>query len=206
MIKSAKQNKEEYVLTKHGEENTKVWKRKQEESKKEECGLALYSQNEGNQWYIDNGSSKHMTKDQTKFLTLTKEKGGSVTFGDKASIRIVGKGIVSLDNGKTKTQNFLYVEGLKNDILILIQMFDQFYNLTFHSKGCEIRKEASGILVENENITSRHVYILNKVKGEKCCMGLISLSFFSKVKHKLKGRIPFPLISKAKKLQTEEEL
>jgi hypothetical protein len=109
---------------------------------------------------------------------LTEEKGGSVTFGDKASIRIVGKGTVSLDNGKTKTQNVLYVEGLKNDILILIQMFDQVYNLTFHSKGCEIRKAASGILVENENITSRHVYILNKVKGEKCCMGLISLLVF----------------------------
>jgi hypothetical protein len=176
MIKSPKQNKEEDVLTKHREEYTRVWKRKQEEPKKEECGLALYAQNEGNQWYIDSGCSKHMTGDQTKFLTLKEEKGGSVTFGDKASARIVGKGIVSLDNGKTKTHNVLYVEGLKHNILSVIQMCDQGYNLTFHSKGCEIRKATSGRLVENANKTSRDVYILDKVKGEKCCMGVISLS------------------------------
>jgi hypothetical protein len=42
-----------------------------------------------------------MTGDQNKFLVLKEEKGGSVTFGDNASARIVGKGIVSLDNGNT---------------------------------------------------------------------------------------------------------
>jgi hypothetical protein len=57
-----------------------------------------------------------VTGDQTKFLTLKEEKGGSVTFGDNASGRIVGKGIVSLDNGNTKTQNVLYVEGLKHKV------------------------------------------------------------------------------------------
>jgi hypothetical protein len=44
------------------------------------------------------------------------------TFGDNASARIVGKGIISLDNGKTKTHNVLYVEGLKHDFLSVIQM------------------------------------------------------------------------------------
>jgi hypothetical protein len=36
---------------------------KQEEQKKEKCGLTLYAQNKGNQWYIDNGCSKHMAED-----------------------------------------------------------------------------------------------------------------------------------------------
>ena len=36
MIKSPKQNMEEDVLTKHREEYTRVWKKKQEEMKKEE--------------------------------------------------------------------------------------------------------------------------------------------------------------------------
>jgi hypothetical protein len=58
----------------------------------------------------------------------------------------------------------LYVEGLKHNILSVIQMCDQGYNLTFHSKGCDIRKEALEILVENENKTSSDVYILNEVK------------------------------------------
>ena len=98
-----------------------------------------------------------MTTDQTKFLTLKEEKGGSVTFGDKASARIVGKGSVSLENGKTKTKNVLYVEGLKTNLLSFIKMCDQVYNLTFHSKWCEIRKVTSGRLMANANRTSRDV-------------------------------------------------
>jgi hypothetical protein len=119
-----------------------------------------------------------MIRDRTKFLTLKEEKGGSVTFGDKDSTRIVEKGIISLDNGKTKRKNFLCVEGLNNNLLSVSQICDQDYTRTFHCKGCEIRKATSGTLVENANITSRDVYILDKVKGEKWWMGVISLSYF----------------------------
>ena len=111
-----------------------------------------------------------MTIDQTKFLILKEEKGVSVTFGDNASTRIVGKCIVSLDNGKTKTQNVSYVDGLENNIVRVIQMCDDDYNLTFHSKGCEIRKSTSRILVANANIILGDVNILDKVKGESFCM------------------------------------
>jgi hypothetical protein len=95
---------------------------------------------------------------------------------DNASARMVGKGIVSIDNGKNKAHNVLYVEGLKQNILSLIQMCDQGYNLTFHSKGCDMRKVGSGRLVANANIIPRNVYILNKFKGENVCLGVISLS------------------------------
>jgi hypothetical protein len=67
----------------------------------------MYAQDKGSQWYIDIGCSKHMTWDHNKFITLKEEKGGNVTFGDNASTRIVGKCIVSLDNGKTKKMNVL---------------------------------------------------------------------------------------------------
>lgn len=52
-------------------------------------------------------------------------------------------------------------------------MFDQGLNLTFHSKGCEIRKARIRILVENANRTSSNVYVLDEVKKEKCCMGQV---------------------------------
>jgi hypothetical protein len=98
-----------------------------------------------------------MIGDQNKFLILKDEKGGNVTFQDNASTRIVGKGIVSIYNGKTKTHNLLYVEGLKHNLLSVIKMCDQGYNITFHSKGCEIRKVGSGRLVENQ-IESKVMY------------------------------------------------
>ena len=101
-------------------------KRKQEEPKKEE---GAYAQDKGGQWYIYSGCSKLMGWDHNKFLTLKEEKWGNVTFGDNSSTRIVGKGTVSIDDGKTKTQNVLYVEGLKHNILSVSQMCDQGYNL-----------------------------------------------------------------------------
>jgi hypothetical protein len=63
--------------------------------------------------------------------------------GDNAFARIDGKGTISIDNGKTKTHNVLYVEVLKHNLISVSQMCDQGYNLTFHSKGFEIRKLAS---------------------------------------------------------------
>jgi hypothetical protein len=33
----------------------------------EKCGLALYAKTQENQWYIDNGFSKHMTRDKINF-------------------------------------------------------------------------------------------------------------------------------------------
>jgi hypothetical protein len=47
-----------------------------------------------------------------------------VTFGGNGSARIVGKGIVSLDNGNTKTQNDVYVEELKHNLISVSQMCD----------------------------------------------------------------------------------
>jgi hypothetical protein len=40
-----------------------VWKRKQDELKKKECGIAMYAQDKGSQWYIDSGCSRDITGD-----------------------------------------------------------------------------------------------------------------------------------------------
>lgn len=58
-----------------------------------------------------------MIEDQKKFLTLKEEKGGNVSFGDNGSERIAGRGTVSLDNGRAKAKNVLYVEGLKHNLM-----------------------------------------------------------------------------------------
>jgi len=44
-------------------------------------------------------------------------------------------------------------------------------DITFHSKGREIRKAQTRKLVAKGNKTSSNVYILDGVKEEKCCMG-----------------------------------
>jgi len=133
--------------------------------------IALHAQNKGNQWCIDNRCSSHMTGDQTKFLTLKEVNIGSVTFWDNTTTRIVGKGTLSLDNGNTKIEIALNVEGLKQNLLSVSQMCDQGHNITFNSQGCETSKEGSGILVESAYRTSNNVFILNEIQAEKCYMG-----------------------------------
>ena len=55
-------------------ENFKIWKKKEDDK----CRLVLSSQREKNLWYIDNGCSKHMFGDKSKFLTLSESKSGNV--------------------------------------------------------------------------------------------------------------------------------
>jgi hypothetical protein len=101
-------------------ENVKVWKKKENDK----CGLVLSSQRQKNPWYIDSGCSKHMTGDKSKFLTLSERKSRNVTFGNDAPGKIKGKGMVSLSNAKGKAQDVLFVEGMKHNILSVIQVFD----------------------------------------------------------------------------------
>jgi hypothetical protein len=60
--------------------NASTWKKKDSEK----CCLVLSSQRQKNPWYIDNGCSKHMTGDKSKFLSLSERKSRNVTFGNDA--------------------------------------------------------------------------------------------------------------------------
>jgi hypothetical protein len=61
-------------------ENFKIWKKKEDDK----CRLVLSAQREKNPWYIESGCSKHMTRDKSKFLTLSERKSRNVTFGNDA--------------------------------------------------------------------------------------------------------------------------
>ena len=96
---------------------------------------------------MDSGCSKHITDDQTKFLTLKRKQKGKVTFGDNLSSEITGKGTMVIRD-KIKDENVLLIENLKPNILSVIQTCDQGHICIFDSKKCEIRRKDSGKLVE----------------------------------------------------------
>jgi hypothetical protein len=88
-----------------------------------------------------------MTGNKSKFLTLSDSKSGNVTFGNDAPGKIKGKGIVSLSNGKRKSQDVLFVEGLKHNLLSVSQVYDRGCEVVFTSKECRIKSMDSGQLV-----------------------------------------------------------
>jgi len=140
------------------------------EEKETKCKVSLYSKDKMSQWYVDNGCSNHMTRDQDKFLSLKRKEKWRVTFGDNVSAKILGKGTVSLGNNRTKAKNVLLVENLKPNLLSVSQTCDQGHILIFDSQKCEIRKEDSGKLVVVAQRTSRDLYILNTEEEEIFCM------------------------------------
>jgi hypothetical protein len=81
-----------------------------------------------------------MIGDKNMFLTLKKEKDGSVSFGNNHSTKIIGRETINLGNKDEMVENVLLVEDMKHNILSVIQMCDQGHTLRFDSDKCEIRK------------------------------------------------------------------
>jgi hypothetical protein len=80
----------------------RIWIRKQNQFNNEESTLVLQSRHNKHGWYVDSGCSKHMIGDEDMFLTFRKERGGSVSFGNDDSTRIIGKGTIRIRNKNTK--------------------------------------------------------------------------------------------------------
>ena len=110
----------------------------------ERSGIALYAKGQENQWYIDNGCSKHMTRDKEKFQSYSAlEKERKVSFGNDTPALIKGKGFVLLKE-KVKAGNAMYVDGLKHNLLSVSQMCDQGNEVIFRSNGCIVRELDTG--------------------------------------------------------------
>ena len=88
-----------------------------------------------------------MTGDKSKFLSLSESKSGNVTLGNDALGKIKGKGMVKLSNGKGKSQDVLFVDGLKHKPLSVSQVCDRGCEVVFTSKDCKIKYVPSGQLV-----------------------------------------------------------
>ena len=123
-------------------------------------------------WYIDSEFSKHMTLNKENFFNFREEMGGNACFGDIESAKIIGKGMVSLGNRKTKENNVLLVENMKHNLLSVSQMCDQGNALAFYSNKCKLRNNDTCRLVATTSRISNNAYILDE-KEEKCCMGKI---------------------------------
>jgi hypothetical protein len=121
----------------HKQESQKMtWIRKQDQYSNEECTVTLQAKQKKRGWYVDSGCSKHITGDRDKFLTLQKERDGSVSFGNDDSSKIIGKDTVRIGNKNEKAENVLLVEDMKHNLLSVSQMCDQGHNVTFDLQTC----------------------------------------------------------------------
>jgi hypothetical protein len=178
--------------------NASTWKKKDSEK----CGLVLSAQKQKDPWYIDSGCSKHMTGDKDKFMSMSKRKTGNVTFGNDEPGKIKGKGMVSLSNGKGKSQDVLLVDGLKHNFLSVSQMCDRGCEVVFTSKDCKIKSVNSGQVVAKGIRTDNNVYVL-KEDREECHLRKHDESWLW---HRRLGHLNFDHLIKLKNLEAVKDL
>jgi hypothetical protein len=142
-----------------------------------------------------------MTCDKDRFLTLIKERDGSILFRNDDSAKIIGRDVVNIGNKDTQAENVLIVEDKK--FVSVGQMCDQCHKLVFDSQKCEIRKTNSGRVVATAVRTSSNIYVLSEIGNEKCCLGKEDEVWLW---HRRMGRINFDNIVKVNKKEVVREM
>ena len=74
-----------------------------------------------------------MIGDKSKFITLNKNKIGTVMFGNDNGANIIGKGTVSLGKKKEKSENVLLVKDMTHNLLSVSQICDHGHTYVFDS-------------------------------------------------------------------------
>jgi hypothetical protein len=107
-------------------------------------------------WYLDSGCSKHMTGNKTLLKDVQIGKGGWITYGDGSQSKVIGKGIIDIP-GLGTSQEALYVEGLKANLLSISQFCDNDLVVQFYKKECNIFDSSGKWLMGGER-TAENCY------------------------------------------------
>ena len=111
-----------------------------------------------------------MTSDKSKFSKLQQYDGGSVKFGNNDGGKIVRKGLVRIIDGKIRSEEVLFVDGLKHNLLSVSQICDRGHGIFFNKHGCEIT-DNNGKVVAVGIRTSGNLYILSETTVSTCMLG-----------------------------------
>jgi hypothetical protein len=114
-------------------------------------------------WFVDIGCSRHMTGEQSNFLSLAATQGGSVAFGNGKSGTIIGIGKIGKSHSSSIEDVYL-VDGLKHNLLSVSQLCDKDNLVVFTSNRCLVVNMDTGKVVL-------------RGKRHKMCIMCVSLLF-----------------------------
>jgi hypothetical protein len=102
-----------------------------------------------------------MTGDKTLLKEVQMGKGGRITYGDWSQSKVIGKGIIDIP-GLGTSQEALYVEGLKENLLSISQFCDNDLVVQFSKKECNIFDSSGKWLMGGER-TADNCYGLSSL-------------------------------------------
>jgi hypothetical protein len=110
-------------------------------------------------WYLDSGCSKHMIGDKTLLKEVQMSKGGRITYGDGSQSKVTGKGIIDILR-LGASQEALYVEGLKANLLSISQFCDNDLVVQFSKRECNIFDSSGKWLMGGERTIDNYYGLL----------------------------------------------
>jgi hypothetical protein len=78
-----------------------------------------------------------MTGDKTLLKEVQMGRGGRIIYGDGSQSKVIGKRLINI-LGLGASQEALYVEGLKANLLSISQFYDNDLDIQFSKKECNI--------------------------------------------------------------------
>ena len=87
-----------------------------------------------NPWYFDSGCSRHMTDNKSILVNYKSMSDGLVTFSDGVQGKVFRNETLNIE-GFPKFKKVMYVEGLKANLISIIQICDLGLNMYFHEKN-----------------------------------------------------------------------
>ena len=142
----------------------KAWRVKKNTEKAKDSlivQMAFKAQKKTSPWVLDSGCSSHMTGDKEKFSKLQQYEGGSVKFGNNDGAKICGKGSVQIMANKIRSDDVLYVSGLRHNLLSVSQICDKGHEVIFTKNGFVIKKHSSGKTITTGSRTTENLYTLS---------------------------------------------
>jgi hypothetical protein len=127
-----------------------------------------------NVWCLDTGASNHMTGDMALFSELNLSVGGTVRFGDGATVSIAGRGnvLLELQSGQKVLTSVYYVPKLERNIISFGQLTE---------RGCKIVLEENYLwgydrqrqLIMKVERSKNRLYYLDLDRVEPICNGFL---------------------------------
>ena len=145
-----------------------------------------------NVWYLDNGASNHMTGFKEKFTDLDETITGVVHFGDGSTVKIEGKGTVTMlcKNGEKRCLfDVYYIPSLCNNIISLGQMSEDGNKVVLKGDLLWIYDEKERPLMKVKRSQNR-LYKLIIETVEKMCL-LTKVDETSKLWHLRLGHVNY---------------
>ncbi|KAK2975035.1 hypothetical protein RJ640_023932 [Escallonia rubra] len=136
--------------------------------------VCLKANSSNKKWILDSGCSRHMTGNISLFTSIDLKEGGNITFGDNSQGRIKGKGTIGKE--PHSIENVLYVEGLKHNLLSIIQFSDKGFKVIFEASQCTIlslkNNETSLVGSRDNNVYS--IQLNDLANQDAKCLSAIS--------------------------------